>query len=288
MRCELIKAHRGEFGPIGKACEILRVSRSEYYDHLNRPKSNARIGREALEGLVVEKFEPRKGRYGHRRINREPGRDGMVVSGKRVLAVMRRLGLQAKGTARKRRRAKPVGKGDPRVNLINRVFDVDAGNRLRAGDITHIDTDEGRLCLAAVIDARHRKAVGWSMSGRITERLAIDALEQAVGREGPPDDFSLVFHDDQGSQYTSRAFQRCLESHGIAQSMSRPGNPWDNAVAESFFKTLKRELINDRRCKTRDEARQEVFKYVELHYNRQRLHSKNGYMAPCDLERDAA
>ena len=288
MRCEFIKAHRGEFGPIRKACEILRVSRSEYYDYLNRPKPNAQIEREALEGFVVEKFEPCKGRYGYRRINRELRRDGIAVSEKRVLAVMRRLGLQAKGTARKRRRAKPVGKGDPRVNLINRVFDVDAGNRLRAGDITYIDTDEGRLCLAAVIDARHRKAVGWSMSGRITERLAIDALEQAVGREGPPDDFSLVFHDDQGSQYTSRAFQRCLESHGIAQSMSRPGNPWDNAVAESFFKTLKRELINDRRYKTRDEARQEVLKYIELHYNRQRLHSKNGYMAPCDLERDAA
>ena len=288
MRCEFIKARGGEFGPIRKACEILRVSRSEYYGHLSRPESNARIGREALEGFVVEKFEPRKGRYGCRRINREPGRDGIVASEKRVLAVMRRLGLQAKGTARKHGRAKPVEKGDPRVNLINRVFDVDARNRLWVGDITYIDTDEGWLYLAAVIDAWHRKVVGWSMSGRITEKLAIDALEQAVGREDPPDDFSLVFHDDQGSQYTSRAFQRCLESHGIAQSMSRPGNPWDNAVAESFFKTLKRELINDRRYKTRDEARQEVFKYIELYYNRQRLHSKNGYMAPCDLERDAA
>ena len=288
MRCEFIKAHRGEFGPIRKACEILRVSRSEYYDYLNRPKSNAQIGREALEGFVVEKFELHKGRYGYRRINRELRRDGIVVSEKRVLAVMRRLGLQAKGTARKHRRAKPVEKGDPRVNLINRVFDVDARNRLWVGDITYIDTDEGWLYLAAVIDAWHRKVVGWSMSGRITEKLAMDALGQAVGGEDPPDDFSLVFHDDQGSQYTSRAFQRCLESHGIAQSMSRPGNPWDNAVAESFFKTLKRELINDRRYKTRDEARQEVFKYIELYYNRQRLHSKNGYMAPCDLERDAA
>ena len=288
MRCELIKAHRGEFGPIRKACEILRVSRSEYYDYSNRPKSNAQIEREAPEGFVVEKFEPRKGRHGHRRINREPRRDGMVVSEKRVLAVMRRLGLQAKGTARKHGRAKPVEEGDPRANLINRVFDVDARNRLWVGDITYIDTDEGWLYLAAATDAWHRKVVGWSMSGRITEKLAIDALEQAVGREDPPDDFSLVFHDDQGSQYASRAFQRCLESHGIAQSMSRPGNPWDNAVAESFFKTLKRELINDRRYKTRDEARQEVFKYIELYYNRQRLHSKNGYMAPCDLERDAA
>ena len=288
MRCELIKAHRGEFGPIRKACEILRVSRSEYYDHLNRPKSNAQIGREALEGFVVEKFEPRKGRYGYRRINRELRRDGIVASEKRVLAVMRRLGLQAKGTARKHRRAKPVEKGDPRVNPINRVFDVGARNRPWVGDITHIDTDEGRLCLAAVTGAWHRKVVGWPMSGRITERPAIDALGQAVGGEDPPDDFSLAFHDDRGSQYASRAFRRCLESHGMAQSMSRPGNPWDNAVAESFFKTLRRELINDRRCKTGDEARREVLKHIELHYNRQRLHSKNGYMAPCDLERDAA
>lgn len=288
MRCEFIKAHRGEFGPIGKACEILRVSRSEYYDHLSRPKSNAQIGREALEGFVVEKFEPRKGRYGYRRINRELRRDGIVASEKRVLAVMRRLGLQAKGTARKHGRAKPVEKGDPRANPVNRVFDVGARNRPWAGDITYIDTDEGWLHLAAATGAWHRKAVGWPMSGRITEKPAIDALEQAVGREDPPDDFSLAYHDDRGSQYTSRAFQGCLESHGIARSMSRPGNPWDNAVAESFFKTPRRELINDRRYKTRDEARQEVLKYVELYYNRQRLHSKNGYMAPCDLERDAA
>lgn len=288
MRREFIKAHRGEFGPIGKACEILRVSRSEYYDCLNRPKSNAQIGREALEGFVVEKFEPRKGRYGYRRINRELRRDGIVASEKRVLAVMRRLGLQAKGAARKHGRAKPVERGDPRANPVNRVFDVDARNRPWVGDITHIDTDEGWLYLAAATGAWHRKVVGWPMSGRITEKLAIDALEQAVGGEDPPDDFSLAFHDDRGSQYASRAFQRCLESHGMAQSMSRPGNPWDNAVAESFFKTLRRELMNDRGYKTRDEARQEVLKYVELYYNRQRLHSKNGYMAPCDLERDAA
>lgn len=288
MRCEFIKAHRGEFGPIRKACEILRVSRSEYYDHLNRPKSNAQIGREALEGFVVEKFEPRKGRYGYRRINRELRRDGIVVSEKRVLAVMRRLGLQAKGTARKHRRAKPVEKGDPRVNPINRVFDVGARNRLWVGDITYIDTDEGWLYLAAVIDAWHRKVVGWSMSSRITEKLAIDALDQAVGRENPPNDYSLVFHDDQGSQHASRAFQRCLESHGIAQSMSRPGNPWDNAIAESFFKTLKRELIRERPYRTREDAKREVFKYIVLYYNTQRMHSSLGYRAPCDLGRGVA
>ena len=221
MRCEFIRAHRGEFGPIRKAYEILRVSKSEYYDCLNRPKSNAQIEREALEGFIVEKFELHKGRYGYRRINRELRHDGIVVSEKRVLAVMRRLGLQAKGTTRKHRRAKPVEKGDPRVNLINRVFDVDARNRLWVGDITYIDTDEGWLYLAAVIDAWHRKVVGWSMSGRITEKLAIDALEQAVGREDPPDDFSLVFHDDQGSQMTSRWCSTTTRGPNTARAHSR-------------------------------------------------------------------
>ena len=130
--------------------------------------------------------------------------------------------------------------------------------------------------------------MGWSMSGRMTEKLVTDALEQAVGRESPPDDFSLVFHDDQGSQYTSRAFQRCLESHGIAQSMSRPGNPWDNAPAESLFKTLKREPVNGKGRKTREEAKQDAFKYIELYYNTRRMRSSIGYNAPCDLERDVA
>ena len=155
-----------------------------------------------------------------------------------------------------------------------------------AGDITCIGTGEGWLCLATATDAFHREVVGWSMSGRMTEKLVTDALEQAVGREGPPDGFSLVFHDGQGSQYISRAFRRRLEPHGTAQSMSRPGNPWDNALTESFFKTLKRELVDGKGYKTREEAKQAVFKYIELYCNRQRMHSSIGYSAPCDLERD--
>ena len=139
-----------------------------------------------------------------------------------------------------------------------------------------------------MIDAFHRKVVGWSMSGRMTEKLVANALGQAVGRESPPGDFSLVFHDDQGSQHASRAFQRRPESHGIAQSMSRPGNPRDNAPAESLFKTLKRELVNGKGHKTREEAKRDVFKYIELYYNTRRIHSSIGYNAPCDLERDVA
>ena len=266
----------------------MRVPESEYYDYVKRGKSRAQIEREALEGFVAERLDLRKGRYGYRRINRELRRDGIVVSEKRVLAVMRKLGLQAKGASRGRKRARAVEMGDPRASLAGRAFDVGARNRLWVGDITCIGTGEGRPCPAAAIDASHRKVVGWSLSERMTGKLVADALEQAVGREGPPGDFSLVFHDDRGSQYTSRAFQRCLESHGIAQSMSRPGNPWDNALAESFFKTLKRELVNGRGYKTREEAKQDVFKCIELYYNRQRMHSSIDYNAPCDLERDVA
>lgn len=201
---------------------------------------------------------------------------------------MRKLGLQAKGASRKHKRAKAVEMGDPRVNLVDRAFGVEARNKLWVGDITYIGAGEGRPCLAAVIDAFRRKVVGWSMSGRMTEKPVADALGQAVGREGPPDDFSLVFHDDQGSQHASRALQRRLESHGTAQSVSRPGNPCDNALAEPFFKTLKRELVNGKGYKTREEAKRDAFEYVELYCNRQRMHSSIGCNAPCDLERDVA
>ena len=175
-----------------------------------------------------------------------------------------------------------------RASLVDRAFDVEARNRLWAGGIAYVGTGEGWPCLATVIDALHRKVVDWSMSGRMTEKLVADALGQAVGRESPPGDFSLVFHDDQGSQHASRAFRRCPESHGIARSMSRPGNPWDDALAESFFKTLKRELASGKGCKTREEAKRDVFEYIGPCCNGQRMHSSIGYNAPCGLERDVA
>lgn len=165
------------------------------------------------------------------------------------------------------------GNGSPKVNKDYEIVKL----RKRIEELERVNLVD------RAFDAFHRKVMGWSMSGCMTEKLVADALEQAVGRESPPDDFSLVFRDDRGSQYTSRALQRCLESHGTAQSVSRPGNPWDNALAESFFKTPERELVNGR-----EEAKQDVFKYIELYYNRQRMHSSIGYNAPCDLEQDIA
>ena len=288
MRFEFLEEHRGEIGPIKKACGLMKASKSGFYEHLDRKKSNAQIEREALEGFVVEAFERHKGRYGYRRIDRELRKSGIVVSEKRVLRIMRKLGLAGKGATRKRRIQKKVEPGDPRLNLVERAFTVGGRNRLWVGDIACMPAREGRLCLAAAIDAFSRKVVGWSMSERITEKVAIDAIGQAVGREGPPDDGGLVFHDDQGAQRASRSFQRCLGSHGMVRSASRPGTPPGNAVAESFFKTLKRELAEERGYGTRGEAEQDIFRYIELYCNRVRMHSSLGHMSPAEYERQHA
>ena len=153
------------------------------------------------------------------------------------------------------------------------------------GGIACIPAKEGWLYPACAIDAFPRKAVGRPMPERITEKLAIDAIDQAVGRGNPPNDGRLVFHNDQGIRYASKAFQSRLDSHGITQSISRPGTPLDNAVAKSSSKTPKREPMKGKDCKTRDEATQDIFKYIELYYNTVRMHSALDYDSPVDYER---
>lgn len=234
MKFRFLKEHRDEYRPIKKACEILNVSKSGFYEYLGRRKSKQQIEREALEGFVLEIFAKHKARYGSRRIKRELETQGIRVSEKRVRKIMLTHCLVAKGTTRRYRRQRRIEPGDPRLNLVEQVFTVPGRNRLWVGDITYIPTQQGFLYLAAVIDAYSRKVVGWSMSTRMCENLVIHALEQAVGREQPNPGF--IFHNDQGTQYTSRAFQKTLANHGIIQSVSRSGNPYDNDVAESFLK----------------------------------------------------
>lgn len=182
---ELLEEHRGEIGPIKKACELMKVSKSGFYEHLSRKKSNAQIEREALEGFAVEAFHRRKSHYGYRRINREPRKSGIAVSEKRVLHIMQKPGLAGKGATRKRRIQKKVEPGDPRLNLVERAFSAGGRNRLWVGDIAYIPASEGRLYLAAAIDAFSRKAVGWSMSERITEKVA-GRRDRAGGWQGGP------------------------------------------------------------------------------------------------------
>lgn len=287
-RLRFLEGRRGGLGPVEKACALLKAPKSGLYEHPGRKKPDARIEREALEGFAVDAFRRHKGRCGCRRINQELRRGGIVVSGKRVPHIMRKLGIVAEGAARRHKTAKKVEPGDPRLNLVERVFSVGERNRLRVGGMTCIPTREGRLCLAAAIDAFSRKAAGWSMSDRIAGKVAVDAIEQAAGREDPPDDGSLVFHGGQSVRYASKAFRRCLDSHGMTQPASGPGTPSGSAVAESFFKTLKRELAEERRHEAREEAKQDIFKHVEPCCNRVRMHSYPGYMPPDEYERKCA
>jgi putative transposase len=167
-------------------------------------------------------------------------------------------------------------------NLVKQNFSVDGPNKLWVADITYIPTDEGWLYLAAILDLFNRKIVGWAMDKTMTRQLVLKALRQAVGRERPP--AGLVHHSDRGSQYASYKYQQALKDHQIVCSMSRKGNCYDNACMESFFSTLKRELIYGRRFRTRAEARQAIFEYIEVFYNRIRLHSALGYLSPVECE----
>lgn len=205
-----------------------------------------------------------------------------------MLRIMRKPWLAGRGATRKHRTQKKAEPGGPRLNLAERAFAAGGRNGLRVGGIACMPTREGRPYLAAATGAFSRKVVGWSMSGRITEKAAIDSIGRAVGREGPPDDGGLVFHDGQGAQYASRSFRRCLDSHGIVQSASRPGTPPDNAAAEPFFKTLKGELVEGRSYGTRGEAKRDIFKRIELYCNRARMRSTLDCMSPVECERQYA
>ena len=199
---------------------------------------------------------------------RELARDDIHTSKKRVARIMRTLGLQAKGTPRRYRKTNTPSR-QKRANLLDRVFSVNDRNSVWVGDITYVPTKQGFLHLAVMIDLYSRKVVGWSMSSGISEKLAVSALNQAIGRENPS--AGLIVHTDRGSQYTSRAFQRALGEAGFTHSMSRKGNPYDNAVSESFFRTLKRELVKGAA--------------FELYYNTRRMHSSLGYKSPVEYER---
>lgn len=234
-----------------------------------------------LEVFVKRIFEEHEGRYGSNRILRELAREDIHTSKKRVARIMQKLGLQAKGTPRRYRKTNAPSYQE-RANLLDRVFRVNDKNAVWVGDITYIPTKQGFLHLAIMIDLYSRKVVGWSMSSGISERLATGALKQAIGREGSCR--GLIVHTDRGSQYTSRAFQKALDENGFTHSMSRKGNPYDNAVSESFFRTLKRELVKGAAFEDRLVAQQAIFKYIELYYNRRRMHSSLDYQSPVEFE----
>ena len=286
MRYAFIEDHRTAW-PITIQCRVLTVTRSGYYEWRRRPVSEQAQRRESLTAQIREFHVGHHASYGSPRVHQELLARGEVVNEKTVAKVMREAGIRSK-TSRKFRvtttdsnHTQPVAE-----NVLDREFTAEKRHQKWVADITYIATLEGWLYLAAVIDLFTRKVVGWSMSERIDSRLVVDALEMAVSRELP--DAGLVAHSDRGVQYASEHYQGVLTQHDIECSMSRKGNCWDNAPAESFFATLKKELVHHETYATRLDARASLFDYIEVFYNRERRHSALGYVSPLAFEQEAA
>lgn len=271
--------------PVATMCRLFSVTRQGYYAYLKRLRATGPAEVE-LQAQVKQAYAEGRGAYGSPRVVAALRRKGTPVSKRRVERTMRALGLQG----RKRRRSRVTTKANPAhpvaANLLDRNFKADRPNQRWVTDISYVWTDEGWCYLAVILDLFSRAVVGWALDTSLTTQLPLRALDMAVRRRIPGS--SLLHHSDRGCQYTSQEYRRALEDLGVEVSMSRRGNCWDNAVAESFFSTIKLELIYDRRWVTRLELRTAVFDYIEIFYNRQRLHSTLGYKSPNQFETDHA
>ena len=270
--------------PVAVLCRVLDVSRSGYYAWRGREPSPTDARRHELTDQVAEIHAQVKGRYGSPRMHAELVDRGHACCENTVARVMREAGIAAK-TTRKFRQTTDSNHPHPVAeNILDREFDPDEPNASWVADVTYIPTREGWLYLAAVVDLFSRMVVGWSMAATMTSRLVVDALEMAVVRR-PEGSSEWVAHSDRGSQYASEHDQRRLEEERIVCSMSRRGNCWDNAPMESFFASLKKELVHHEDYPTRAQATASIFEYIEAFYNRVRRHSSLGYVAPAEFER---
>jgi putative transposase len=277
MKYQFIEQYKHEF-PIVVMCDVLGVSESGFYAWRKRPASQRTREDAQLTQAIRQVFLTHQGRYGSPRIHRELQDQGRRTSRKRVARLMREAALTA---LRKRRRVLTTKRDTTHPvapNVLNWDFTATEPNKKWVADITYIPTTQGWLYLAVILDLYSRMVVGWSMSGNCDEELVEHALDQALARRRPK--AGLLHHSDRGSQYTSRAYQLCLEQSGIIVSMSRKGNCWDNSVMESFFGTLKDECVGSTVYSSHDEARSELFTYMEGYYNRVRRHSTLGYVSP--------
>jgi putative transposase len=277
-----IADHDAEW-PVAWMCEALEVSESGYYAWADRLPSPAEQRRDELVAAIERIHAEVKGRYGSPRMTVELNDRGHECSENTVAKLMKTHGIRAK-TAKRFIRTTDSGHGLPVAdNLLDRQFDPDGPNVAWSADITYIPTADGWLYLAVVEDLYRRKIVGWSMDETMTSRLVVDALNMAVRRRVPGE--GLLAHSDRGSQYASDHYQRFLGRHGITCSMSGVAQCWDNAPVESFFASLKRELVHHERYTTREKAKASIFEYIEAFYNRVRLHSSLGYLSPEEFER---
>lgn len=263
-------------------CKILDVSRSGYYEWTNELVSNRAKEDSELMTTIKTIFREGRNAYGTRRIKIILSRKGIVISRRRINRLMKESSLLCKTKRKFKATTDSNHKLPVAPNLLARQFKVDTPNRYWVGDITYIPTEEGWLYLATVIDLHSRRVVGWSMSERIKADLVNKALLMAIWQRKPSR--GLVWHTDRGSQYASNSHLEIIKQYHISQSMSRKGDCFDNAVAESFFHTLKTELIHQCKFKNREEARSLIFEYIEVFYNRIRIHSANNYLSPAEFE----
>jgi len=285
-RFAFVAAERGNHAVV-RLCRVVGASVSGFYAWLRAiPATRTRAEAEAeLRGHIGHVFAAGRRVYGAPRVHAELRRRGRHHSRRRVARLMREMGLQAR-----RGRRRPPRTTDSRhdlpvaPNLLDRRFAADRPDTVWLADISYLPTDEGWLYLAVVEDLATREVVGWSMADHLRAGLCIDALVMALQRRQPAR--GLIHHSDRGVQYAAEPYRRVLERHGIKQSMSRRGNCLDNAPMESFFASLKKEHVHHTRFRTRAEARAAVFEYVEVFYNRQRLHSALGYRTPAEARAD--
>ena len=263
-------------------CTLMKVSRSSYYEWLSHPTYNRVKQDEELTGMIKIIFQEGRNIYGARRIKKKLAQRNIIASRCRIIRLMKEANLICRTQSKFKATTDSNHNKPVAPNLLARQFEVSQANCYWVGDITYIATEEGWLYLATVLDLYSRKVVGWSMNNRMKADLVNNALLMAIWQRKPGAD--LVWHTDRGSQYASDSHIKIIKQHHIVQSMSRKGNCWDNAVAKSFFRTLKTELTYQCKFKTREEGRHVIFEYIEVFYNRIRIHSANDYLSPTEYE----
>jgi putative transposase len=264
-------------------CEVLEVSRSGYYAWNSCRKSKRAQENEWLRAEIKRVFFESKKRYGSPRVHKQLTLEGVVCGRHRVARLMQQEDL----IARRKRKYRRVLSGQHyraiAKNILDRAFNVKEPNKVWATDVSYFWTQKGWIHLAIVMDLYSRRIIGWSMKDKVDQFLTQDALEMALNQREAAQ--GLIHHSDQGAEYTNHAYQSLVKEHNMVVSMSRRGECHDNAVAESFFKSIKVELVKQHKFKTPEEARSAIFEYIEIFYNRKRLHSTLGYMAPAEYER---
>lgn len=281
MKFQIVAELAGRY-PVKDLCQMMRVSRSGYYAWRERRPSRRQRENEQLLGQVKTAYADSRKTYGYRRVYAALLTKGIPCGKHRVRRLMQQHDLKAKRRRRYRATTESRHRLPVAPNLLDRAFVATAPNQKWVSDITFVPTYEGWLYLAVIMDLFSRLVVGWAMEPFLTAELGLKALRMALARRQPPP--GLLHHSDQGVQYANNDYQQLLASHQAVASMSRTGNVYDNAPMESFFATLKRELIHFRTYRTRDEARADIFEFVEVFYNRQRLHSALQYRTPAEFE----